>query len=112
ARCPSQRSENAAIRNRMNATSRAVNVGTNARNPTTGANAMRAIVIAFGSALRSNAMRRSAQRFQDELAHGLERVEHTDAVHRDRLEFRQTHRVELTAEFIDRHGVRQIPLVP
>src|SRR5690606_19676095 len=80
ARWPSQRSENAAIRKRMNAISRAVNVGTKARNPTTGASAMRAIVIAFGMALRSNAMSLSAQRFQDELAHRLQRVEHADAL--------------------------------
>src|SRR5690606_20931615 len=112
ARWPSQRSENAATRNRMNAISRAVNVGTNARNPTTGASAMRAIVIAFGRALRSNAMRRSAQRLQDELAHGLERVEHADAVDCDCLVLGQAHRVELPAQLIDRHGVRQVALVP
>src|SRR5688572_28981336 len=111
ARYPSQRSENAAIRKRIQARKRAVNVGVNSSTATIGAMMMRPTVMTFGSVLRSSSGM-SAQRLQDQLADRLECVEHADTGNGDRLILRQTHRIQLTAQLIGRHGTGQIAFVP
>src|SRR4028118_1268240 len=100
ARCPSHRSEKAAIKKMIHAAKRSPKPSTNSRGTRTRARTILPRVIRVGRFIPCTPWLPSAERLDDRLAHRLQRVEHPDPAHAHRLEGGDASGVELLLQLL------------